>query len=350
MINPFLKNKKLLTVYFISWLLIFATHIIILSWFLSIKFTSAIVDSLVFNGLYFALGISIWYTVNFNSLDVYSTLKILINHIASAIISAGIWLIISFYIIKNLLINDKNYLMFLNNSLIWRFIIGILFYSIIAIVDYLMIYYNNFHEKLLKEAELKALIKEAELKSLKYQINQHFIFNSLNSINALILINPQKARDMTFKLSTFLRNTLSKNEHQKNKLSDEINFSKLYLEIEKIRFEDKFDFIEEVDRECNNIEIPSMILQPLFENAIKHGVYESLDNIIIKLKCTKIKEYIKVTVENNFDPEAVPHKGEGIGIKNIHNRLKLIYNQDNLLTVEKQNNIFRVNIFIPLQK
>lgn len=348
MINPFIKNKKLLTIYLITWFSIFLLHTIILNWFLSINIYSALIDSIIFNGLYLLLGISIWYPVNYNTLDMCSTSKIFINHNAAAFISTGFWVIVGFYLTKNILIEDKIYIAFLNKSLVWRLIIGIMYYSIITAIDYVIIYYNNFQEKLIREAELKALIKEAELKSLKYQINPHFIFNSLNSINALIISNPQKAQEMTVKLSSFLRNTLSKNEHQKNRLEDEINYSKLYLDIEKIRFEDKFDFIEEIDPECKNVMIPSMILQPLFENAIKHGVYESLEKIIIKLKCLRTDEYFKIIVENNYDPEAVPRRGEGIGIKNIQNRLKLIYNQDNLLSVEKSNNIFRVNIYIPI--
>jgi len=348
MINPFIKNKRLLLIYLIIWFSIFLLHTVILNWFLSINFYSALIDSLIFNLLYLFLGLSVWYTVNFNSLDIYSISKIFINHIASAFIISGSWILLGFYITKNILVDDKLYLVFLNKSLLWRFIIGIMYYSILVAIDYVIIYYNNFQEKLLKEAELKSLIKEAELKSLKYQINPHFIFNCLNSISALTISNPSKAQEMTIKLSTFLRNTLSKNEHQKNKLSEEISYSKLYLDIEKIRFGDKFDFIEEVEQECYNVEIPSMILQPLFENAIKHGVYESLEKVTIKLKCKKINEYLKIVVENNFDPDSVPKKGEGIGLKNIQNRLKLIYNQDNLLKAEKSNNKFNVNIFIPV--
>jgi LytS/YehU family sensor histidine kinase len=91
-----------------------------------------------------------------------------------------------------------------------------------------------------------------------------------------------------------------------------------------------------------------MILQPLFENAIKHGVYESLENVLIKFSCGIEKEYFKISVENNFDPESVPKKGAGIGLKNIQNRMKLIYNQDNLVVVEKANSKFKVTIYIPL--
>ncbi len=348
MVNPFLKSKKIFSAYLIAWLFIFLVHFTVMSVFLSLDYQAALIDALVFNLIYVALGISLWYTVNFNSLENYSASKIFLNHAAASVISSGIWILIGYLTVKNIFTANLEYNDFLYKSLVWRFLIGILFYTVIVSVDYVIIYYTNFQQKLLREAELNSLVKEAELKTLKYQINPHFIFNSLNSISSLTLSNPKRAQDMTIKLSSFLRGTLSKNEKQKNKLSEEINNAKLYLDIEKIRFADKLEFSEELQEECKELEVPGMILQPLFENAIKHGVYESLEKVVIKLSCKMEKEYFRITVENNFDPEAVPRKGEGIGIKNIQNRLKIIYNQNNLVSVEKTNNIFRVNIFIPV--
>lgn len=348
MSNPFISNKKIRALYFSIWFFISQAQVLLLTYFLNVKLLNAYCDSLVFNFLYMVLGLSFWFTVSFNSLENYSTSKVFLNHIAAAIITSGLWILIGYYAIINLITADKVYSDFLLKSLVWRFLIGILFYTVIIAVDYVIIYYNNFQEKLLKEVELKALVKEAELKTLKYQINPHFIFNSLNSISSLTISNPLQAQAMTIKLSSFLRSILSKNEKQKNKLTEEINNAKLYLDIEKVRFAEKFEFIEDIKIECKEMEVPSMILQPILENAIKHGVYESLDKVTIKLSCGMEKEYFKITIENNFDPESIPRKGEGIGLKNIRNRLKLIYNQENLLTVQKETNLFKVNIFIPV--
>ena len=348
MSNPFINNKKVLATYCIVWFFIFLVHVSVLNFFLNIPLFVSLLDSAFFNIIYQVIGISLWYTVSFNSLDNYNTAKIFLNHIAAAVITSALWISVGYYIMAHVVTGDKVYSEFLIKSLVWRFLIGILFYTIIIAVDYVIIYYTNFQEKLLKEVELNALVKEAELKTLKYQINPHFIFNSLNSISSLTISNPSQAQEMTIKLSSFLRSILSKNEKQKNKLSEELNNAKLYLDIEKVRFADKFEFVEEVHDECKELEVPSMILQPIFENAIKHGVYESLEKVTIKLSCGMEKEYFKITVENNFDPETIPRKGEGIGIKNIRHRLKLIYNQENLLTVQKTDNLFRVNIFIPV--
>jgi len=222
MVNPYIKNRKLLIIYCAIWFFIFLTNIAVLKWGLTIDFYNAIIDSTIFNGLYLFLGISLWYTVNFNSLENYTSAKIFVNHIAAAVITSSIWIGISYYILRNILSDEKLYQNFLLQSLIWRFLIGILFYIVIVAVDYVVIYYNNFQEKQLREVELNSLVKEAELKSLKYQINPHFIFNSLNSISSLTLSDPQKAQEMTIKLSSFLRSTLSKNERQKSKLIEEI--------------------------------------------------------------------------------------------------------------------------------
>jgi two-component system, LytTR family, sensor kinase len=350
MTNPFTSNKKVFITYALMWFFLFLAQINVIVFALNIGMVSAIIDSLIFNFLYLVLGIGIWYTVRFNSLENYTAVKIFLNHIVAAVITAGLWIAISELALSKILSSDLKYLDLLYKSTIWRFLFGILIYILLVAVDYVIIYYNNFQEKVLKESELNSLVKEAELNALKYQINPHFIFNSLNSISSLTLSNPLRAQEMTIKLSAFMRSTLAKNEKQKSKLIDEINAGKLYLDIEKIRFEDKFDFIENIKPECNEMEVPSMILQPLFENAIKHGVYESLEKVTIKLSCGMDKEYFKIMVENNYDPEAVPRKGSGIGIKNIQNRMKLIYNQDNLVQLEKNENYFRVKIYIPMSK
>lgn len=348
MINPYVRNRKIFSLYSMLWGVIGLTHFLIILLVLNIQWKYAAVEAVVFNIIYLAIGVSLWYTAVYNSLENYSPLKIVTNHITAAVITSGAWVGLSYFILTSILIGNSEYKESLYHSLIWRFLIGVLFYSIITAVNYVIVYYNSFQTKLLREAELNTYVKEAELKSLKYQINPHFIFNSLNSISSLTMTNPDKAREMTIKLSQFLRSTLSKNEKQKSKLSEEISNAKLYLEIEKVRFADRLEFIEQITGYCSDFEVPSMILQPLFENCIKHGVYESIEKVVINLSCQIEKDYLKITVSNNFDPESVSSKGEGIGLRNIRSRLKLIYNQEGLLVFKKENNIFTVNIFIPI--
>ena len=169
-------------------------------------------------------------------------------------------------------------------------------------------------------------------------------------MSALTVINPDKARNMILKLSDFLRYTLASNERQTTSLSDEIKNIRLYLDIEKIRFEDKFEFIENVEEECLTVKVPSMILQPLFENAIKHAVYEALDKVTINLTAKIKNDFMEINVENNFDDNSVKKSGTGIGLSNIKSRLELFYNQEDLLNIVNKDNIFFVTIYIPLDK
>lgn len=350
MINPFIKNVKSFSVYLITWIFIFLVHSSILYFVLDLSLLICLTDSLIFNSIYFALGLSLWYSTKFISFEIYSTFKVVTNHITAAFFTSVFWIFLGYWVLSNLFTDNSGYTNFLLSSLVWRFFIGMLFYIIIVAIIYVMIYYSNFQEKALKEAELKSLIKEAELKSLKYQINPHFIFNSLNSISALTLSQPELARDMTIKLSSFLRKTLSTNDKQKSKLIDELNSSKLYMDIEKIRFGDKFNYLENISEECKNLEVPSMIFQPIFENAIKHGVYESIDPVTISFNCEQQNEYMKITIMNDYDIEAIPHKGEGIGLRNIQNRLRMMYNQENLLKFSKNDGKFIITISIPLEE
>ncbi|MFQ5709919.1 MAG: sensor histidine kinase [bacterium] len=346
----FVTQRQRTNYYLSVWLVIILLHALLFVLVLKVKWQWAALDSLVFNLIYSFLGLSFWYPCQFISLEKASLAKILVNHVLAAALVTLIWIGSAHAILVNVFHPGEPYLQILNKSLPWRFLMGVLFYFVTVSFYYLLIYYENFQEKLLRESELKALVKEAELKTLKFQLNPHFIFNSLNSIHSLTLTDPESAGRMTVKLGNFLRYTLSKNEKQFSPLAEELESAKLYLEIEKVRFADKFEFKEEVEKGCDGILVPSMILQPLFENAIKHGVYESLDKVAIKLTCEKLEDYLRISLENDFDPEAVSKSGEGIGLQNIEKRLEMLYNQIHLLKVEKQDRRFRVSLLIPLKR
>jgi LytS/YehU family sensor histidine kinase len=152
---------------------------------------------------------------------------------------------------------------------------------------------------------------------------------------------------MIIKLSEFLRYALKHGEREKTRLEEEINNIELYLQIEKIRFGDKLIFEKEISEECRDGLIPNMILQPLFENAVKHGVYESTSPITIHMNCESTEKGMRISIRNNFDPSQVSRKGAGIGLKNVRNRLMLIYGKDDLVKFDKTDNVFHVQLLIP---
>ncbi|RMD50884.1 MAG: hypothetical protein D6830_01630, partial [Ignavibacteria bacterium] len=274
--NPILSNGKFIFSYFSIWFIISLFHFSALYFFVDMKFTYSLADSLIFNLLFALMGFSLWFPTQFLSIENYSLSKLVFNHFAAAIVTSIIWITVSSLILTKIFPNGV-YSIFLQNSFVWRIVIGIIFYSILTSLYYLIIYYKNSEERKLKQLELEKLINQAELKSLKYQINPHFIFNSLNSISSLTLTNPALAQSMTIKLADYLRSILSRNDKQFNTLKEELELVKLYLEIEKLRFEDKFNLIIENGKDCKDVKIPNMLLQPLAENAIKYGVYEAIE-------------------------------------------------------------------------
>jgi two-component system LytT family sensor kinase len=348
--NPIISSARNIYIYLFFWLIVISINFLLLNIALKIDAGTALADSVVFNLILSGLGLSFWYSTRFISFENTTFYRILVNHIIGGVLVSALWLLTGYLIMKVVLGFDSDYQSFFLNTLPWRFLIGILLYFVITSFYYLIIYYSQFQERKLHEAELKSLVTQAELKSLKFQINPHFIFNSLNSMSALTTINPEKARDMILKLAEFLRYTLANNDQQKNKLKDELHNIQLYLEIEKIRFEDKFDYIEEVSEGCLDQEVPNMLLQPLFENAVKHAVYESLEKVRVNLKCKGENGYLKIEVSNTYDSASQSKKGTGVGLKNINERLRLIYHQNDLIQIYKENGIFRVTLFIPQKK
>jgi LytS/YehU family sensor histidine kinase len=236
---------------------------------------------------------------------------------------------------------------FLDDSMPWRAISGLFLYSIMVMIYHLYITQEDRKARIMKEGELQVQVREAEIDRLKSQINPHFLFNSLNSIASLTLDRPEEAREMIVKLSSFLRSSLEYKENKLTELAEELEHIRQYLEIEKIRFGEKLLFKFDLDDKCEKCLVPNMILQPLFENSIKHGVYESTEAVEIITRASLVSKQLVLTISNDYDPDMPSRKGKGIGLQNVHNRLQLIYQSSNLLRLSKKGNRFTAEIIVP---
>jgi two-component system LytT family sensor kinase len=326
--HPILKSRQNLTIYLLIWLGIIAFYQLNL-YLIGLQLKYAIADNLLINLFLPGLGISYWYSAKYISIENNPVIKIFLSHVFGGIFITALWLAIGYFLVTSIVGSNEIYTDFFLNILPWRIVIGILYYFLFTAFYYLIIYYSNYQERII----LKPYF---------------FIFNSLNSMSALTVINPEKARNMILKLADFLRYTLASNEKQQTTLSEELKNIRLYLEIEKIRFEDKFEFVENIQDECLNKKVPNMILQPLFENAIKHAVYEALDKVTLNLSARIVNDFLEVKVENNFDGISTSNSGTGIGLNNIKNRLELIYERKDLISIIKKDNLFSVSIYIPV--
>ncbi|MBF1197870.1 MAG: histidine kinase, partial [Fusobacterium periodonticum] len=201
-----------------------------------------------------------------------------------------------------------------------------------------------------KVENLISLLKYSELKALQSQINPHFLFNVLNTMTSLIRTNPEKAREVTIDLSNYLRYNLD-NNLKSVELIKELNQIDTYIKIEKARFGEKLNIIYDVDESLYNFQIPSLIIQPLVENSIKHGILKKRDNGFVKIIVKKIDKDIEVAIEDdgvgieqavidNLDKKIE----ENIGLKNVHQRLKLLYGEGLNITKLEQGTRIKFKI------
>jgi len=334
-------------VYFLVWLFIGSVHTFILGYFNNFPLSVSLLESFVFNTLFAGIGIGVWYPVYYTDLEKNRIVNFLTNHLAAASLAVGLWLWLGYIIIAAVLSENQEYIEFLTASIPWRVGSGFLLYVLLGSNYYLIIYYQNFKDKMVRESELKALVKESELNSLKSQINPHFLFNSLNSISSLTMVSPEKAQDMVINLSDFLRYSLSSKNETLTTFERELQNIDRYLKIEKIRFGKRLHVEQEIGDQCEKLELPGLILQPLMENAVKYGVYESTDQSDIKITASCNEELLEVKISNDYDPDFVSKKGEGIGLRNVSSRMKIQYGREDLIKINKDESHFEVRLLFP---
>jgi two-component system LytT family sensor kinase len=186
------------------------------------------------------------------------------------------------------------------------------------------------------------------LSKLRQQLQPHFLFNSLNSISALVGTKPEEARKMIQELSDFLRGTIKKDDQQYVKLEEELKHLHLYLAIEKVRFGHRLKTEIKQEEQTNKMLLPPLLLQPLVENAIKFGLYDTIGEITIRLEAKVIDNHLCIRIENPFDPEtSQPQPGTGFGLNSVQRRLYLLYGRNDLLSTQQNSTIFLTDLKIP---
>lgn len=266
----------------------------------------------------------------------------------SSIVGCGIWLIFLLLAFKLIFPDNDPYLLFLRESMGIRFGAGFLLIS--SLIMFSMLLYSQQEQKDIqaRQAEAEKLAKESELFKLRQQLQPHFLFNSLNSISSLTATDPQKARHMIQQLSEFLRGMLRKDEEKLISLADELQYIRLYLEIEKVRFGHRLQTEIFCSARAESCLLPPLILQPVVENAIKFGLYDTVGDVLIRITAEKTDHDLRVDVTNPFDPEtSAPVKGTGFGISSISRRLFLIFSRKDLVHTNALGTQYTTTVLIP---
>jgi sensor histidine kinase YesM len=233
-------------------------------------------------------------------------------------------------------------------TIIIRIVVAFLQISFFSVVLWSLYFIRQQSERSDLKFDAEHTLRQAELIKLRQQLQPHFLFNSLNSINALVVSEPQQARKMIQNLSDFLRGTLKKDENKNVPFSEEINLLKLYLEIEKVRFGHRLTVNFNINEDTLSLKLPALMLQPVVENAVKFGLYNVLDQVEISVTAQIKNNLLAIVITNPFDEStSQSRKGEGFGLSLIQKRLQLIYHRTDLLVIEKNNSIFTTIILIP---
>lgn len=226
------------------------------------------------------------------------------------------------------------------------FAAGALFYLLVATFHYVLAELEHRHEALEREGALLVQAQRAELQALRAQVHPHFLFNSLNTVNALIGYDPAKAREACVLLAEYLRGTLRAQDQALVPLREEWSLCERYLKVETLRLGERLRVEIDLDEPAAQCLVPSLLLQPLVENAMTHGIAPIDEPRPLRMRAERRGERLSLTLENGIDPAPRARDG-GVGLSNVRARLFAQYGEDASLRIEKDAERFLVLLDLP---
>lgn len=342
-----MNTKKLFLFSGMIWAGIIAAHIIVCMLSLHWSFVFAAIDSLIHNSIVFLSVFGLFWLNKY----FHETLKekkwMVVALVFAFLISVSFWYIVRAIAFNQLILPistvDHEFLI---KAEIPRLIIATLEIMIGGGFLFLLNQIDEIKSLTERETALKETLKQTQLNALKWQINPHFLFNSLNSISSLTITSPSKAHEMVLKLGELLRHSLKADIAGLVSVKEELHLLSLYTDIEKIRFGDRLQMNIKSDEEIENMKMPSMLLQPLIENAVKHGVNSREDGATINLTFSVIENMLNISITNPYDKSG-RKSGSRTGLSNIADRMTLVYGTRNLMQVRDTGQEFLVELKIP---
>ncbi|HVP00503.1 MAG TPA: histidine kinase [Bryobacteraceae bacterium] len=337
--HPILANRARVAGYVLVWILIGAllTSLLRMRGVLTLAESAEIAAPLSLVYGFFCL--TPWYMCRYLPLRTSNPLNVIVQHLAAALVACGVWVKLATFIARQILHANARF----QEEAPHLVAVGLLLYVVSVALHYMQL-----AQEASREAELQA--RDAELRALKAQINPHFLFNSLNSITALTTVDPAKAREMCILLSDFLRSTLGLGEREAVSWKEELALSRTYLDVEQVRFGSRLRVEIDVDEACADCMVPPLVLQPLVENAVKHGIATMVDGGLIRVEGHLVDGLMEVSVANDFDPDSPAPRRNGLGLRNVRSRLATRFGDAARLTARVENNRFRAEMVVPCER
>jgi two-component system sensor histidine kinase AlgZ len=349
-VHPILSDKKRVFIYLLVWGVVGILAGLALSAFADtdLFYTTTFTFPLLM--VYSQVNLSAWYIAKAFPLERNSLWRVLLVVVVSLVIISIIWTLLAW---GWLTVVEQMYAVTLfrnhplSQVLLMMYGTGKQIFIISLALSYLLVAFENSRNAERRAYELRLLAQTAELKALRMQIDPHFLFNSLNSISALTAHNAEVARTMTMILADFFRKSLMFGAKETITLKEELSLLNHYLDIEKIRFGKRLNIEQNIDDNALNCRIPPLLLQPLLENAIKHGISNTLEGGTVLISAQKKSNRLFLAMENPIDPDAPKKKGTGLGMGIVKKRLQTAFGDDGDLKTFVNEKYFQVIIFLP---
>jgi len=293
--------------------------------------------------------LSAWYVCRGFPLRSGSMLRVLASCGLAALTASAVWLAIA-RAWMSVLISMPTFAaasMRYEEQLPLLFAVGVLLFLLAIAVHYAWLAVEAARDAERQRFELEAVTREAELRALRAQLNPHFLYNSLNSISALTAVDPAGARRMCLLLGDFLRSTLSVSGHNEIRLADELALADRFLDIEQIRFGPRLRVERRIDPSASACRVPPLILQPLVENAVVHGIAGLLDGGVIHLDIARRNGSLSIAIENPRDADSSGAGSPGVGLDNVRRRLAVMFGRNARLETRAEPGLFRAQLDLP---
>jgi two-component system LytT family sensor kinase len=332
----------------IYWLSISAGLIVILIYANILHSSAQIGRGIALNDSIYTVGLealSLWGIVRLIKSYPTTVFALLYAFVIATVITS-ISTLADWQILKWTPVNNAGYILWLRHTLFERFFITWLFIGMVARPVAQQKKIKTLENKFQRQTDATVMLRDAELFKLRQQLQPHFLYNSLNSISALIMIAPDRAQDMVGKLSDFLRSSVKREAQDKIPIADELTYIQSYLAIESIRFGDRLH-VQFENEYTDSATVPPFLIQPVLENAIKFGLYARTGAVTITIHIVLQAPLLTITVTNPYDPQTRPLRGTGFGLEGIQRRLYLLYARADLLEVKKDDTTFTTILKIP---
>src|SRR5437879_3517354 len=299
--------------------------------------------------LYAFVCLSAWYPVRATPVQRFGLVRLATTHLSAALLVSALWVVTGMGGVRVLTPVFKDFDRRFTDQIPLFFGTGVLLYLLSVALHYALLALEGSRQAEKREAEARILARDAELNALKAQVNPHFLFNSLNSISALTSVDAARAREMCILLSEFLRSTLGLGEKALVPLEEEMALIRSFLAVEKVRFGSRLTVEEHIEDQCNTMLVPPLLLQPLVENAITHGIANLLEGGSIRLEARRAGDMLVILIENSFDPDSVSSRRNGLGLANVRKRLDVRYGVDARLEQRAAGERYSVELSLPAE-